>query len=309
MKLLSSRNQLRAYLATALAAHEEAKGPLLGIKTTARRDAFVDQLVDSVRRVEYVSAAQRRALSFARRDPESDLFDPVLGAIVCRNAGEHEEALWLLFLAVHCGKHLHDGWSLVSKLYEGDDSGGKWTWCRVSKNPSGFRQWLHDKNTEWQTQGIRPRFGNHRKYVSLSGWGPRGTGAAVETYVRVMEPTGSQQQWIKEAIARQGGDPGLAFDDLYRSLGTVQQFGRLAKFDFLCMLGKCGLANIAPSHAYLADSTGPLHGARLLFGRTGSASNRAAVELGVSLNLGMQVIEDALCNWGKSPAHYKRFRG
>lgn len=309
MKLLNSRSRLRTHLAAALAAHERAKGSLPGIETAARRDAFVEQLVDSVRRVEYVSAAQRRAISSARRDPKSDLFDPVLGAIECRNAGELEEALWLLFLSVHCGKHLHDGWSLVRKLYEGDGSGGKWTWSRVSKNPSAFRRWLDDKEIEWQKQGAKPRFGNHRKYVSLSGSGARGTGAAVETYVLAMGPAGSQRQWVDDAMARQDGDPGRAFDDLYRSLSSVQQFGRLAKFDFLCMLGKCGLANIAPRHAYLGDSTGPLQGARLLFGVNGPALDRAAVELGASLGVGMQVIEDALCNWGKSPARYKRFRG
>ncbi len=274
-----------------------------------RRASFVEQLVDSVRRVEYVSAVQRRGISPDRRDPQSELFDPVLGAIVCRDAGEREEALWLVFLSVHCGKHLHEGWSLVRQLYAGLGPGSEWTWHRVSTNLATFRRWLHDKDTEWQALRVRPKFGNHRKYVSLAGLGPRGTGEVVETYVRAMGPTGSQQQWIEDALARHDGDRGLAFDDLYQSLGAVQQFGRLAKFDFLCMLTKCELADIAPGHAYLRQSTGPLRGARLMFRTNGSALDRAAIQLGASLDVGMQVIEDALCNWEKSPAHYRRFRG
>lgn len=157
--------------------------------------------------------------------------------------------------------------------------------------------------------GSSAKFGNHRKYVSLAGLGPRGTGEVVETYVRAMGPARSQQTWIDDAMARHGGDQGLAFDALYRSLGAVQQFGRLARFDFLCMLTKCGLADIAPAHAYLPGSTGPVRGARLMFGANGRALDRAAIQLGASLGVGMQVIEDALCNWEKSPAQYKRFRG
>jgi hypothetical protein len=33
------------------------------------------------------------------------------------------------------------------------------------------------------------------------------------------------------------------------------------------------------------------------------------VQLGAGLGVGMQVLEDALCNWQKSPVQFKRFRG
>jgi hypothetical protein len=33
------------------------------------------------------------------------------------------------------------------------------------------------------------------------------------------------------------------------------------------------------------------------------------IELDADLKVGMQVLEDALCNWQKSPAHFERFRG
>jgi hypothetical protein len=33
------------------------------------------------------------------------------------------------------------------------------------------------------------------------------------------------------------------------------------------------------------------------------------VELGAALQIGMQEMEDSLCNWQKSPADFRRFRG
>ena len=52
-------------------------------------------------------------------------------------------------------------------------------------------------------------------------------------------------------------------------------------------------------------------GARLLFGGNNSlvSLNNWLVELGAELNVGMQVLEDALCNWQKSPDKFRRFRG
>jgi hypothetical protein len=81
------------------------------------------------------------------------------------------------------------------------------------------------------------------------------------------------------------------------------------------MIGKIGLSNIEPGKPYLAGATGPLRGARLLF--LGDLSARAdlttleslSITFGASLGVGMQVVEDALCNWQKSPNAFKAFRG
>jgi hypothetical protein len=107
----------------------------------------------------------------------------------------------------------------------------------------------------------------------------------------------------------------MAFDDLYQSMKAVKRFGRTARFDYLAMVGKVGLAPIEPGSAYLENSTGPITGARLLFGGRKTAElsprelNQQLVELNTELNVGMQVLEDALCNWQKSPNQLKRFRG
>ena len=96
----------------------------------------------------------------------------------------------------------------------------------------------------------------------------------------------------------------------------MHRFGRTGKFDFLTMVGKIGLLDIAPPSAYMVHGTGPVRGARLLF--IGAVDNEAhskkkldvlSAELDKTLDVGMQVIEDSLCNWQKSPGKYLSFRG
>jgi hypothetical protein len=95
----------------------------------------------------------------------------------------------------------------------------------------------------------------------------------------------------------------------------VARFGRLGKFDFLCLLGRLGLAPIAPGRAYLRNATGPLRGVRLLFAGnpearlTEDALEDLLVELDKILQVGMQVLEDSLCNWQKSPTRFIHFKG
>jgi hypothetical protein len=105
------------------------------------------------------------------------------------------------------------------------------------------------------------------------------------------------------------------FDDLYRSMCSVASFGRLARFDYLTMLGKLGLAPIEPGSTYMMGATGPLDGARMLFTGDSTAAVAARqldqwlVELEAVLRVGMQVLEDSLCNWQKSPERFVPFRG
>lgn len=100
------------------------------------------------------------------------------------------------------------------------------------------------------------------------------------------------------------------FKYLYDSIDAVASFGRTGRFDYLTMVGKLGLTAVEPGSTYMQGATGPLNGARLLFGGNPQAAFGAAtldqwlVELDAELDLyfGMQVLEDALCNWQKNPA-------
>jgi hypothetical protein len=82
------------------------------------------------------------------------------------------------------------------------------------------------------------------------------------------------------------------------------------------MLAKLQLAPIKADSGYVVGATGPLRGARLLFGGSVAATRLRAneldiwlVELAKALDLGMQEMEDALCNWQKAPNRFVRFRG
>jgi hypothetical protein len=76
------------------------------------------------------------------------------------------------------------------------------------------------------------------------------------------------------------------------------------------MIGKLELAHIEPNIAYIKSSTGPKAGAALMFDEmSGSKLETLTLQLGESLDLNMQVMEDALCNWQKSPHSFKPFRG
>jgi hypothetical protein len=237
------------------------------------------------------------------------LFDPLKAAILQQRRGNVEEAFWLLFLYVHFGKHNKAGWRYARDVYGRLGEGGRWDWPTVSNDVPGFRAWL-DAHQAALMNG-RPRgFGNHRKRESLTGIGNKGTGAAVETYVGWINPPRTHQELMNESLQEARGDPGAAFDSLYSSMEVVKRFGRLARFDYLTMIGKLELAPIKPASAYINGSTGPLAGARLLFGNGSAAKlDEWVVQLDAKLQVGMQVLEDSLCNWQKSPEEFRAFRG
>ena len=95
----------------------------------------------------------------------------------------------------------------------------------------------------------------------------------------------------------------------------VPRFGRLARFDYLALIGRYGVAPIEPGSAYLQGATGPTRGARLLIegradGRTRLAELQRRLDLlDADLGVGMQAMEDGLCNWQKSPGAFVHFRG
>jgi hypothetical protein len=126
---------------------------------------------------------------------------------------------------------------------------------------------------------------------------------------------GGHARLIDEALAACNGDAEKAFDQLYRSMNKVASFGRMARFDYLTMIAKLGMADIRPPSAYIRESTGPMRGARLLFDgmtdspTTGGELDKRVGELDQYLRVGPQALEDAICNWQKNPSHYKRFAG
>ncbi len=302
-------------LNASLLSFDQEKQALIGIHELAAREAFIEQILESIRRVNYTLVLLTRELSERSADPNDVMFDPLKSAILHLRKGDIDEAFWSVFLYVHFGKHASAGWRYTREIYGRFGDGAYWDWATVSANPPEFRKWLHNHQNELRRDGIPRGFGNHRKYQSLDAYAPNGTGAAFESYVKWVGPSRNHQDLMHQASILTNGDPAKTFDYLYRSMNAVESFGRVAKFDYLAMVGKLGLASIEPGFAYLQNSTGPIKGARLLFGgyreapiRPVELENKLA-ELDIELKVGKQVLEDALCNWQKNPGEFKRFRG
>jgi hypothetical protein len=288
-------------------------GPLPGIASQGAKDTLVAQFIESRRKIDRAKALASKALSPERCDPSSSRFDPELAAARLFQAGDIENAVWLAFLSVHFGRHGKDGWLLCSQIYSALTSDPVWTWEAVTDDLSGFESWLwNDANFK----GVRlGRFGNHRKYESVTSRTSSGTAAAVRTYVEWIKKHGSHSGLLAETKRMTNGDPMRSFRFLYNEMNVVKRFGRLGKFDFLTLLEKLGLAEIEADSTYMKGATGPAQGARLLFDNDRMSSTSTEVlenqlsNLDVFLGIGMQAIEDSLCNWQKSPNKFLVFRG
>lgn len=297
-------------LKAGLRIYQETKRVLPGISSSDRCHALVEQMIESIRRIKFVHVIRERPLSERRKDPNDSLFDPLKASVLFRRQGQLDEAFWMVFLFVHFGNHSRGGWQYARLVYGKLGGPDRWNWANTSAAPSIFSEWLHAHKSQIMNQSNPRGFGNHRKYQSLDAYSPNGTGAAFETYVKWVDPPRTHQELFEQVLQKTDENPRAAFDDLYQSMASIASFGRTAKFDYLTMVGKLGLASIEPGSPYLQNSTGPLKGARCLFGeRRPAVLNDLSTELANDLNVDMQVMEDALCNWQKSPENFIPFRG
>jgi hypothetical protein len=284
--------------------------PLPGISSIVARDCFIRQVIDSIKRIKYVTVIRDKVISPICADATNDAFDPLKAASWHKKQGYIDEACWLVLLSIHFGKNLKSKWRLVQNIYGGLGNAVYWDWEKVKTSPGDFLQWLDSNQNGLKAIGS---FGNHRKYQSLDAFKPSGTGATITSYVDWVETNNGHQNMINTAITKMGENPRQLFQYLYNSMNNVIGFGRTAKFDFLTMLGKLELAPIEPGSTYMTGATGPLTGSRLLFGinENPTVLNSWLIELEAYLELyfGMQVLEDAICNWQKSPTQYRYFGG
>ena len=289
---------------------DEKISPLVGLTSADRKTVLIMQLIDSVRRIEYLHAKSYRAKSASLYTPYSGSFEPFGGASALHKSGKTDDAYWLVYLATHFGKHKTDGWNLTEDFYGRFGDGDIWEWATASQDAQAIGHWLETAYPEITSAGRSRRFGNHRKFETLKP-GPKGTGHAVATYIEWVTKYGSHDALIGELQNRVGQNPRDVFAELYKELDEVAKLGRLGKFDLLCNLSNLLIAPIFPDQAYIAGSTGPVSGARMLFGDDMSVADLDSVcaELAEHLDISPQAVEDALCNWQKSPGNYLYFRG
>lgn len=302
----TSWNSERQRISTELAA---ARGPLnlAGLPDRATIETLALQFVASLRREQYYRHVQAKPISANRADPNHSSFDAERAVAFHMQQGNLDEAGWLIFLMTHFARRPDSGWLRLQDVY-GRLGRGIWDWQSVTSNPAAFNQWLA---VNWQQ--VRGAFGNHRKYESLRPTANRAISRVVADYIGWVGSAG-HAAFFADAIRSAGNDPHTIFEHLYRSL-NVLSFGRLAKFDYLSMVGRYNLAPISAGSAYLDGATGPGRGARLLFeGNPSSPIGNQILQrkldgLDARLGTGMTVMEDALCNWQKSPSHFVHFKG
>lgn len=308
---MKERDRRRAEeLDTALRTYAAERQPLAGIANPERRAVFVQQLIDSTHRILYPRLLLGRPMSARRVDPnDEEFFDPIRAAVYESARGNHDEACWLVFLFVTYGKGARTGWRLIRDVYRRLGEGGRWDWRTASANPEGMAEWIAAHSEALSPPGSPRAFGAHRQYEAVTS-----SGGTVATYLRWIGPDGHRAKF-DAAAAVSGGDRRRTFDVLYREMDVVYRYGRLAKFDYLAMLGKLELAAVEPGSTYMTGATGPVTGARLLFANDPKARLRPRwldaqlADLDSYLGVGMQALEDALCNWQKSPELFRPFRG
>ena len=305
--------ELRRRLLKGLKYCHQQEFPLPGVQDSVQCDVYLRQLIDSIRRVQFVSVVAHRDIHPDRANGLSPMFDPIRAASLKCRSGNFDEACWLTFLFVHFGRHPVSGYRYAREFYSALGQREAWTYDAVSADTQGMRDWL-DRNEQYLRRGKRRGFGNHRKYLSWSGSGKNGTGDALESYVQWVGKRGGHASLFDIALWESENSPERAFEWLYQSMGCVATFGRIGRFDYLTMLQKLGFAGILPGRPYLDSSTrGPNTGARLLLEDDKRLSieelERRVQVVGRSLGVGMQEMEDSLCNWGKNPNVYRYFRG
>ncbi|GAC1558920.1 MAG: hypothetical protein NVS2B5_21850 [Beijerinckiaceae bacterium] len=302
-----SRDAEKSRIAAALQAHTRNVRALPGIVDSRALDTLVMQFIASLRREAYYKLLQQKPISATRADPSHPNFNPERAVAYHLQSGNVDEAAWLIFLMTHFGRPANTGWRRLQDVY-GRLGNGVWDWIAVSAKPGALTAWLA---ANWQA--VRGKFGNHRKYESLRPDANRNTAQVIESYVAWIGPSGHRARF-EDIVHRAGNDPHTIFKTVYDELPVIG-FGRLAKFDYLSMIGRYGIAPMEPGSAYLDGATGPAKGAQLLFSgqRQGPATNEDLQKmldtLDIDLQVGMKVMEDALCNWQKKPLVFEHFKG
>jgi hypothetical protein len=212
-----------------------------------------------------------------------------------KSTGDLDEAIWRAFLAAHLGRmsvESHDTQRIDSAggLLCGFEERPMWTWDTTSSDLPGFENWLQQNSK----QLANLRFGNHRKFESKK---PHQLFDVIESFVVWVEKFGPTPQ---SAFTTGATSPEEAFDELYIRLSGIHRFGRTGRFDLLLLLSDLGLLEARPGSSYLEGATGPIRGAKQLWGNLPLAAfEQRADELARRLELPPEVVEDALCMWQK----------
>ncbi len=209
--------------------------------------------------------------------------------------------VWYIYLATYFGKSNKSKWKLFNNaafrkdktLIELD---------HILNNRQNYYEYLRSLDFFAESN-----FSNHRKYTKKALDGEGGVLNSMEYFLDNMDHFTHANS--------------VEFDFIYKRALLIPNFGRMAAFDFTASLSKCNLNVDAPVSMYHQSSTGPLRALKhiLILSGAESTNRKAQVELGDKLlqwfinnsDIPMiaQVIEDAICNWQKSPTRHVKYFG
>lgn len=248
----------------------------------------------------YVERSQRWRRLWQRKlhEPEKlGKMDILRWTARAKSAGDRDEALWRAFLAAHFGRASvtpqNEARRIESagKLLCGFSDEPVWTWQTVVSDLPSFAVWLDNH----RAQLVELRFGNHRKYESKQ---PANLFAVVGGFAEWVSKWGGTPE---KALSIDGATtPEAAFGELYQRFEGLYRFGRTGRFDLLLLLAEMDLITARPGSCCLRGATGPVRGARKLWGALPVAElERRADDLTRRVPLPFEIVEDALCNWQK----------
>lgn len=257
-------------------------------QSVEERSRFVDQVEHSIR----WSRTWRRRLRAGGGKGDLDI---VRLARIARDRGDRDEAIWRAFLAAHFGRASASPGEELSAghLLCAFEQEPYWTWSAVTSRDSELETWLKAHEVQLRTL----KFGNHRKHESKK---PDVLYGVLSSFVDFGQALGGSplSALTFDAQLTPAERFGVAYVELTSSL---RRFGRLGVFDFLVLLRDLDLVELEPDGCYLEGSTGPLQGARRLWGHSRRVREleRLAMELSACAGVGPEIVEDALCNWNK----------
>lgn len=262
------------------------KGP-----RAALGSADIEDFANAISECEKRSKRARKFLELAHRLSKTDILFWLAKA---NRSMDFDEALWRGFLAGHFGRTSTESPETLqsaAKILCAFGAEPYWTWKRVCFEHGSLRIWLMENSKNLKSLS----FGNHRKYESHK---PLILHNVIASFCRwVVDNGGTPARAFGTSM---NGNYEASFDRLYSSLRHVFRLGRTGAFDLLCLLGNMGILAVRPGSCYLRGSTGPLKGARKLWGQRAPAElSELADATARALKIRFDIFEDALCMWQK----------
>lgn len=256
------------------------------------------QTVDSIRRIEIYKTYRVKSQQADNLGLEYfHTSNPFI--LAQRSSLLPKQRVWIIYLATYFGKSNKSNWNLFQR-------------SAFDKNKNLFiiDDILEKKNYYYDYLESfdffnNSAYSNHRKYTKKSLKGINGVFHSMDYFL--------------DNISNFVFSEYRTFDEVYKLSHNIPNFGRMAAFDFTASLAKCELNVMEPKSLYLHGSSGPIDGLNKLLKISNNNTIINNYEFGDDLlkwfvenseiKFIAQVLEDAICNWQKSPLTYKKYFG